>query len=209
MCCSSIHYEPWNLDNTNVFDHAWVPLAVAAVAHFLALLKEGKLRIGAFLACALLILSYASSACALCQAVRFSGPVRDDLEPRVIADWAIANSAPRSVWLTSTHHNHPIPTLAKRQVLLGYRGWIGSHNLDEVVRLDAIHSLAKNPDSTDLIDEFNVEWLCLCIGDSEEMTFRPGVSSVKWKREYESEGCEVWKRFDTFVGDPGDDEWVD
>jgi hypothetical protein len=204
-----IHYQPWNLDNTKVFYNAWVPVAVAAVSHFLAVLREGKHRIGAFLVAALFALSCASSAFALWQAVRLPALVWDEPEPYVIADWAIANTAPRSVWLTDTRHNHPIPTLAGRQVVLGYRGWIGSHNLDESERLRAIGALAKDPDATELIDEFDVEWLCLCSDDSQEVTFKVEESSVKWKLEYRSERCEVWKRFDRWDGDTGNADWFD
>ncbi|MEM2276813.1 MAG: hypothetical protein QXU43_07030, partial [Thermoproteota archaeon] len=36
-----------------------------------------------------------------------------------------------SIFLTSTEFNHPVVTLAGRQIVLGYEGWLWSHGIDE------------------------------------------------------------------------------
>jgi hypothetical protein len=191
-----IHYQPWNLDNTKVFYNAWIPLALAAVCHFFAVLIEGKLKIGVILTVLLFVISGLSSVYAISKAVWFPNPVWDAENPSDIANWAIANTPLKSVWLTDTHHNHPIPTLAGRQVILGYRGWVGSHNLDEIERLNAILEIAENPEVTDLIDGLQVEYLCICLFNSNEISFRLNGNSTKWKLEYFSEDYEIWKRED-------------
>ena len=46
------------------------------------------------------------------------------------ADWIRENTPSESVFLTSTYHLHPVVTLAGRQIVLGYEGWLWSHGID-------------------------------------------------------------------------------
>jgi hypothetical protein len=204
-----IKYQPWNLDNTKVFYNAWIPLALAAVAHFLAILAEGKLGIGLVLAVLLVPLSGLSSGYALWKATAFPNPVWDDPEPYVIANWVIEHTPPKAEWLADSRHNHPIPALAGRQVLRGYLGWMVSHNLDDQRRTEGIEELVRDPERTDIIDEFNVEYLCLSLFNSNEITFRISENSTKWKLEYSSKQYELWKRVDFESVDESPDDWND
>ncbi|PIT85157.1 hypothetical protein COU36_04900, partial [Candidatus Micrarchaeota archaeon CG10_big_fil_rev_8_21_14_0_10_59_7] len=47
-----------------------------------------------------------------------------------VAEWVKANTSADALFLTSDAHNHPVPTLAGRRVVLGYRGWLWTHGLD-------------------------------------------------------------------------------
>jgi hypothetical protein len=189
-----IHYQPWNLDNTKVFYNGWVPLAVAAVANFLAVLVGGKNAIAALNVVTQTSSCGASSAIGLWKAMVVVAGVWDDPDPYAIATWAIEHSEPKSVWVTDSHHNHPIPTLAGRQILFGYRGWLPSHHLDEGSRVQAVEELQANSDSTDLIDQFGVDFICFCRYYPRELPFRFGPTAKKWKLEHHTPLWEVWRR---------------
>lgn len=47
-----------------------------------------------------------------------------------MADFVKQNTAKDSLFLTSDRHNHPIPSLAGRKILMGYRGWLWSHGIN-------------------------------------------------------------------------------
>ncbi len=47
-----------------------------------------------------------------------------------LADWIKGNTPPDAVFLTGDAHNHPVPCLTGRQIVMGYPAWIWSHGLD-------------------------------------------------------------------------------
>jgi hypothetical protein len=189
-----IHYQPWNLDNTKVFYNGWIPLAVAVVAHFLATLHSSKRILATLAVFVLLGACGASSALGLWKAVLFGGSVFDGDDVHELAEWAIENSDPKSVWITDSHHNHPIPMLAGRQILFGYRGWLPSHHLNEAGRARAVENLGRNPDATDEIDALGAEFICFCLYHSDELKFRFLPTVRKWRREYHTDRWEIWRR---------------
>jgi hypothetical protein len=189
-----VHYQPWNLDNTKVFYNGWVPLAVAAVAHFLAALRRAKFRFGTVLAVVLIVAACSSSAMGLWKAVLWPPNMWDDDDIYKVADWAIANSDPKSVWLTDSDHNHPISCLAGRQILIGYRGWLPSHHLDEQERIRAIDALKANPEDTIWIDQFNVDFICFNLQHSDELDFRFSSRVKSWRLAFGLPKYEVWQR---------------
>jgi hypothetical protein len=189
-----IHYQPWNLDNTKVFYNGWVPMAVAVVSHYLATLYHAKFRFSRFLSLFLAVAAVASSIIGLFKAVRFAPNLWNDDSVYRIAQWAIKHSDPKSVWLTDSHHNHPISCLAGRQILIGYRGWLPSHHLNDSARVEAIEALKQNADNTKLIDEFNVDYVCFSSAETSELDFRFPAHTKKWKLVYEQVRYSVWER---------------
>jgi hypothetical protein len=189
-----VHYQPWNLDNTKVFYNGWVPLAVAAAAHFLATLQRTKFRLGTLLMAILALAACGSSALGLWKAICDGGNIWDEEDVYTVASWAINNSHPKSVWLTDSDHNHPISCLAGRQILVGYRGWLPSHHLNDQERIRAIIALDANPDDTTLIDRFNVDFICFNLQHSNELNFRFSSKVKSWKLAYRLQKYEVWQR---------------
>jgi hypothetical protein len=187
-----IHYQPWNLDNTKVFYNGWVPLAVAAVCNFLSRMRKNRFEVIVaviiFFACTL------SSALGLLKALGNGAPLFETSDAVPIAKWAMKHSPPKSVWVTDSHHNHPIPMLAGRQILVGYRGWLPSHHLDEKERVWAMEALGKNQDDTRKIDSFSADFLCFDLANSDELNFRFNARSAKWKLAYRNQRYEVWNR---------------
>ncbi|MFH0835689.1 MAG: hypothetical protein V1834_00830 [Candidatus Micrarchaeota archaeon] len=51
------------------------------------------------------------------------------VEDVALAEWVKQNTPPDSVFLCGSAHNHPIPSLAGRRVVMGYQGWLWSHGL--------------------------------------------------------------------------------
>jgi hypothetical protein len=189
-----IHYQPWNLDNTKVFYNGWIPLAVAVVAHFLATLHSSRSVLAGLAVLVLVVACGASSAMGLWKAILFGGSIFDGPDVHEVAKWAIANSDPKSVWITDSHHNHPIPMLAGRQVFFGYRGWLPSHHLDESGRARAVERLGRNPDATDEVDALGADFICFCLYYSDELRFRFLENVRKWHLEYVTDRWEIWKR---------------
>jgi hypothetical protein len=189
-----VHYQPWNLDNMKVFYNGWVPVAVAAVAHFLAMLQRCKFRFGTVLAAILIVAACGSSALGLGKAILWGSNVWDEDDVYQVANWALDNSDTKSVWLTDSSHNHPIACLAGRQILIGYRGSLPSHHLNEQERIRAIDALKADPEDTVWIDRFNVDFICFNLQQSDELNFRFSSKVKSWKLAYGLPKYEVWQR---------------
>src|SRR5262249_50864450 len=47
-----------------------------------------------------------------------------------LANYVREHTPADAVFLTSDKHNHPIPCLAGRRIVMGYRGWLWTHGID-------------------------------------------------------------------------------
>lgn len=53
-----------------------------------------------------------------------------DQEDLALAEFVKKQTSPNSLFLTSDRHNHPIPGIAGRRIVVGYRGWLWTHGID-------------------------------------------------------------------------------
>lgn len=78
------------------------------------------------------------------------------------ADWVRENTPSESVFLSSTHFLNPVVTLAGRQIILGYEGWLWSHGIDwnhvQKVRTDVVEMFKGN---YTLIKQYGVDFIVI------------------------------------------------
>lgn len=191
-----IKYQPWNMDNTKVFHGGWTPLAVAVVCNYIIYLMQQDsnfLEITAYLfiiACvASGIAGFAHFSPQICYQWNY-----DDF-PYEFAEEVIAKTDPTKVWAADTFHNHPVSNLAGRQVLVGYGGWMISHNLDNKERLEVLNLLMKNPDNTTYLDKHNVKYIAYHKTDRDELK-HDIEPSPKWKLIIETSTWKAYERTD-------------
>ncbi|KAK8890037.1 hypothetical protein M9Y10_034796 [Tritrichomonas musculus] len=188
-----IWYQPWHLDNTKVFNAAWMPLVLAGVSNYLSrLFKAGK--IGKVLCLLLMISSCFSGFLGVQMTYREVYQVWNWSDyPMEVADFVIQNTEPKSIFVTDEWHAHPIMTLAGRQTVLGYPGWLVSHGLDGGKRSQMIQNLIYFPDNTETSDAFGVDYICARGRGSSSLHFHPRDSN-KWKRIFSMGEYKIFKR---------------
>ncbi|MGQ9478630.1 MAG: hypothetical protein ACUVQ0_01235 [Thermoproteota archaeon] len=170
-----IRLQPWDWDNYKVFIHWHIITVILAaygvleVVEFSKYFKAGRtvlahregLATALVLVClpVMLFLSMASG---------FLSHVKIYQEnylmwPRAevaFASWIRENTPGRSIFLTSTYFLNPVPTLAGRQIIMGYEGWLWSHGIDpsriEKIRRDIVEMFKGN---YTLIREYNVSFI--------------------------------------------------
>lgn len=75
------------------------------------------------------------------------------------AVFATTTTPPKALWLTGQNHNQPIATLAGRQILLGYTGWIVSHGYDVSTRNADVTALyAGGPGVAALVQQYHLAY---------------------------------------------------
>lgn len=67
-----------------------------------------------------------------------------------VAEWVKQNTAPDSVFLTSGNHDHPIPMLSGRKILLGFEGWLWTYGIDYGARKQEIGNFTLSPSKSKL-----------------------------------------------------------
>jgi hypothetical protein len=192
-------YQRWQLDNTKMFNAAWMPIAFASASFYLTCLS--RQTIGRVLACILMFFSCLSGLLAAKMAVVETYELweHDDF-PIELADFAKANSDPKSIWILDDWHAHPVTILAGRQSVLGYGGWTSSHGLSEALRKRMIGRLAVDPDDVRESDEFGVQFVCVRERAKNRIVFPVGINSTKWTKVFENRACRVYRRTATDDG---------
>ena len=159
-----VKFQPWYFDNYKIFLH-WLALTVilAAVAIFWISEYAGRKNKRWY------IISLASLIilCTLFGFVTHAVMVKENYMiwsagEIGIAEWVRENTAPNSIFLTGSAHNHPIPSLSGRQRVMGYEGWLWSHGINwsriSGRKKDVIEMYKGN---YTLIKEYGVDYVCI------------------------------------------------
>lgn len=101
-----------------------------------------------------------------------------------VADLELAQSIrtqtpAQTVFLTADNHNHPIPMLAGRPVVMGYRGWLWTHNVNYLKTEQAVRAMYESPaTSQDLFKQYQVSYLHL--GSREKASYDISIESERY-----------------------------
>jgi uncharacterized membrane protein len=91
-------------------------------------------------------------------------------EELALAEQVKTASPKQSIFLSSDKHNHWLPNLTGRQILMGYRGWLWTYGIDYSQREAHIRSIYRGGDQAlDLIDHYGIDYIV--IGPSERTDF--------------------------------------
>ncbi len=159
-----VKFQPWYFDNYKILLHWYVlTIVLASMAIFWVSEYVGKRSKRLY------ILSLASLIilCTLFGVVAHAVMIKENYmvwsgEEIGIAEWVRENTAPNSIFLTGSAHNHPIPSLSGRQRVMGYEGWLWSHGINWTSiserKEDEIEMYKGN---YTLIKEYGVDYVCI------------------------------------------------
>ena len=162
-----VKFQPWYFDNYKLFLH-WLALSAIMAALALCWLndftktnKSHKELVTVSLA-ALLI------ACAVFGVVTHAAMLQNTYmvwsgEEIEMTAWVRENTAPDSVFLTGSAHNHPIPALTGRQRVMGYEGWLWSHGIDWTsISARKKDMKAMYQGDFTVMQNYGVDYVCIC-----------------------------------------------
>ena len=192
-------YQPWNIDNSKVFHAGWVPLAIAVVANYFSIILKSENILVQFISVILLIVMNFSGIIAVQRNHQMTAPQWDtgyypsDYIIKDLVEDVVHLSNYDDVFITDSFHNHPIPALAGRQVLVGYRGWLASHNLPENDRIRGIEETLDNPKNPKYADSQNVSFLVYTKEKHDEIKIDIG-NSPYWSLCSENKLYKIYRR---------------
>ncbi|MEM2972500.1 MAG: hypothetical protein QW270_08820 [Candidatus Bathyarchaeia archaeon] len=171
-----VRFQPWDWDNYKIFLHWYILMVIIAsygiieivkfsLENLKVTLKMPKLETGlkaTFGFATLAIILFFSTATGFLSHTKIlqENYLMWSEADVTFARWIRENTPPESIFLTSTDFHHPIVTLAGRQIVLGYEGWLWSHGIDgnqiQKVRQDVIEMFNG---SYTLIKEYGVDFI--------------------------------------------------
>jgi hypothetical protein len=173
-----IRFQPWDWDNYKIFLHWHIitviigAYGIIEIAKFSSQFLKSDIKLSIFKSRLTAVFGFISLAAILffSTASGFLSHARTLQEKYLIwpeadiafASWVRENTPPESVFLTSTYFLNPIVTLAGRQIILGYEGWLWSHginwNLIQEVKNDVIEMFCGN---YTLMKKYGVDYIII------------------------------------------------
>ena len=156
-------WQPWEWDNTKILIHWYVMAAVLGAVAVVRLIESKKawwrlVGVGLF---GLSIVSGLLDVGRLGQyrqrRLRFFDPIQLEL-----AEWTKENTEPGAVFLTADNHDHWVPVLTGRKILLGFKGWLWTYGIDYGQREKEVRVMfAGGDEAIELLDQHGVNYVVI------------------------------------------------
>lgn len=184
-----VQFQPWVMDNTKVFNATWFPIAIATASNVIVRLFKTRFRIISYL---LIVLCCLSGALAIYSFHFYYSVFWHDIQEAHDLTQELLNiSGYRDVFAVYSDHSSPALTLAGRQALFGYIGWIKSHGIDYINRSELQNRLFINPEHPKIKD---VHFVIITKWHNESTVFRPRNIASHWYLAIDTKQYSVWKR---------------
>jgi len=173
LIANFVSFQPWEWDNIKIFVFCFLFFSLL-LGDFLAILvRKPKLYILVILIFLLTVLYFPI---AYRFETRVSLPLYSvaDFE---FADWLVASTPARAIFLVSTRHNHPVSSLAGRKTFLGYPGFLWVHNIDYHEREIILKKAFKG--DIDLLKKSDLQINYIVFNSQDKLKYPKGYSFFK------------------------------
>jgi len=165
-------FQPWEWDNTKIL--TWVYLLVSGLAAATIISLWRHPFPGTKVVALILVLAVTASglldSLKLLQVSPQEFPFLGQEEIKLAA-LVRQTTDPNAIFLTSDQHNHWIPVLTGRQILMGFRGWLWSYGIDYSQREKDVTAMFQGGQTAkDLLTRYHVDYVV--IGPSESVAFK-------------------------------------
>jgi hypothetical protein len=190
IICNFVIFQPNDWDNTKFMIYCHFAFTVATV---LILNKLRSLH-KSFVIVILVFIFTLTAGGALAVLKEFQTNWRSVTTSEVEMATLVRESVPwNAVFLTSDTHNHPIPMLTGRPIVMGYRGWLWTYGIDyKTVESDVYEMYQGSSYSQELLHKYNVSYVY--IGERERKEF--GANDYFFRQYpaiYQSENTVIYK----------------
>ena len=154
-------FQPWEWDNTKILTHWYLMACVLGSLAVVRGLKSKKnwIRFITVGALGLSILAGMLDALRLSQydqrRIKFF-----TISELKLADWVKNQTAEDSLFLTADNHDHWVPVLSGRKVVLGFKGWLWTYGLDYSKQERAVEKMFKGKEkSLRALSDYGVDYV--------------------------------------------------
>lgn len=192
LAANVLLFQPWNVDSTKLL-YYWF----FATAPFVGLLlsKVWGLKPALFsralfaLALAALV---ASGALAIAHETQQHYLLYSNEDLRA-GKWIAENTASNAVFLSSDYHAHPASSLAGRQLVMGYRGWVWSHGYEYSRQEKEVFKMFEGgSEALKLLKEYRVNYVVVGPPSFQGFNANEKFFQEKFAKVFESSNYKVY-----------------
>lgn len=164
-----VRWQNWEWDNSKLFTHWYLAICVAAA------MVLGRLWVGKkWGKAARMIILVVAIVAGLVDNLRMMDYDRQKLkwfgrEELGLAEWIKSETDPDDLVLTADNHDHWLPVLTGRKLLMGYKGWLWSYGIDFAKQEEAAGQIYLG-EGEELIDSYGLDWVV--IGPQEKRLYK-------------------------------------
>lgn len=160
FCITNVYlFQPHNYDNMKFMIYSYLAICIymAWSLHLIAQYKPG----GKLIMALIIIASCITGSLAILRETYISWQFSSPDEIAAAEQFKTITSAD-AIILTSDQHNHFVPTLTGRRILMGYRGWLWTYGIQyTAVEQDVRAMLTGTPATPALLKQYNVSFVVI------------------------------------------------
>lgn len=176
--------QPWDWDNTKILTYWFLAVCILVAAVLARAWRASRavaVRVGIGAAVATMVLS--GLLLNLDQLLGGDRHLLLSAEEVVLAERARADTPERSTFAVGLQHNHPIPVLAGRRVLMSYPGWLWSQGMDYTQRAADLRTiLALAPEAPELLESYGIDYVVVGPNERDQL----GADLTAYQARYPS-----------------------
>ena len=158
-------FQPHAYDNLKLLFYAYLALALGAGRLLAGWWRRGWW--GQLGAATVLLLATTSGALSVLRETTLRWPMLDAAEVAV-GEELRRLTVPEARFLTADHHDHPVPMVAGRRIVLGYRGWLWTYGLQVAPVLADVRAIYAGEDRAPLLlRKYGVDYVFIGPGEHE------------------------------------------
>lgn len=189
-----ILFQPFPWDNNRFVLFPFIAMAVLASV-LLAQLIESPGVLNRLIAVSILIISIFQGVLVTIHdpLIRYPLYSQKDFE---FANYIRTNTKSKDIILTARNHNHPVPTLAGRRIVLGFGGYLETQGInDPIERTTAIKKVFQGEDKdSSLIRLYGINYIVVGPWEKTEFSYlREDLLAKKYKHIYDDGIIKVFK----------------
>jgi hypothetical protein len=166
-----VAFQPWDWDNSKVLAYWFLAACILVSAGLTKMWREHPAApVRLFLIATVLTMTLSGLLENLEQLLGRDRHLILTREEVGLAETVRRSTDPHAIFAAGLQHNHPIPVLAGRRVLMSFPGWMWSQGADTKQREHDLRAiLALGPTAKDLIAKYHVDYVVIGPNEKEKM----------------------------------------
>lgn len=110
-----------------------------------------------------------------------------------LAEMVKQNTPPDSLFLITDQHNHPVPTLAGRRVLMGFRGWLWTHGFNyRKIEADTFEIFSGGLQAKNLIEMYGIDYAVVDKSRVKDFNINLNYFAKNYLKVYENQSFIIY-----------------
>jgi len=111
-----------------------------------------------------------------------------------IAEFIKENTSKDAIFLTSDKHNHLVPCLTGRRILMGYQGWLWTHGIEYQEReKDVKKMFEENEEAKKLFKKYKVDYIMIGPREKHDYTVDESFFNQNYLIIFQSDDTKIYK----------------